>query len=115
MGGWKNVTANNKIFVAAPVVAPTLDEIHREAYAAFGRSVPRPALPSLVADLGAGVIDAAAPIFGRYPRFRNMLRTLTSAAEFDGAAFASATGFMPEISLARGLRETADWIRESGA
>jgi UDP-glucose 4-epimerase len=112
---WRRERAMNRTLTASPTIAPTLGAIHQEAYAAFGRPVPWPAIPNIVARLGAGVIDSAGPFLGRPLAYATMIRTLTSPAAFDGSAFADATDFAPQVPLSLGMRQTAEWITSSGA
>ena len=61
---------------------------------------------------GAALNDTCA---GSPPRRRIRISTLTAEAWYDGSAFASATGFRPEVDLAEGMRLTVQWMRENPA
>jgi nucleoside-diphosphate-sugar epimerase len=97
-------------FVAAPEIAPTLGEIHKAAYAAAGRRAPGVTLPLGLALAAARTLQAAVALVGRSTRLPEQIETLTTPAGCDGKAFASATGFRPEIDLTEGMRRTARWL-----
>ena len=101
-------------FLAAPGIAPTLGEIHAAAYAAVGRRVPGISIPRGVALAAARVVQAVAGLVGRSTRLPDQIETLTAQAEFDGAPFARATGFAPEVGLEEGMRRTARWLEGGG-
>ena len=80
--------------------APTLGEIHAAAYAAVGRRSPRVTIPRGAALAAARALQAGAGLAGRSTRLPDQIETLTAPAGFDGAPFARATGFAPEVGLA---------------
>lgn len=97
-------------FVAAPDPAPTLGEIHRAAYAALGKRSPTSPIPRGVALAVARAAQAVAGLAGKRIRLPEQIETLTEPSEFDGAPFARATGFSPEVGLDEGMRRTARWM-----
>jgi len=98
-------------YVVAPPVPATLEQIHRHAFAAFGRRSPPP-LPLPVVTAATRIVDAVSPyLIGRPTSLTASAKTLASDAAFDGSAFAKACGFKPAVALAEGLKTTADWIR----
>ena len=98
-------------YVVAPPVPATLDQIHRHAFAAFGRRSPPP-LPLRVVTAATRLVDTVSPyLIGRPTSFTVSARTLASDAAFDGSAFAKTCGFKPAVDLPEGLKSTADWIR----
>jgi nucleoside-diphosphate-sugar epimerase len=101
-------------FVASPMVAPTLGEIHQAAYAAVGRRAPRGTIPRGAALAAARAVQALAGLAGRSIRLPEQIETLTEPASFDGTPFARATGFSEAVDLAEGMRRTAHWL-ETGA
>ena len=100
-------------FVAAPGTDPTLGEIHKAAYAAVGRRAPMATIPRGAALFAARAVEAFARLAGRSTRLPDQIETLTAPAGCDGAPFARATGFAPEVRLEEGMRLTASWL-ESG-
>ncbi len=102
-------------FVAAPDPVTTLGEIHAAAYAAAGRRLPGVTVPRGLATRAARALQAGLGLVGRSTRLPDQVETLTTPAGFDGAPFARATGFSPEVGLEEGMRRTARWLEEHGA
>jgi UDP-glucose 4-epimerase len=100
-------------YVVGPPTPSRLGEIHAAAYAAMGRRCPAPACPTAVARLAAASIDASVWVLGKRSRLREQIETLTRPAWYDGSRFARATGFVPRIGVAEGLRATVEWMRKA--
>jgi len=104
----------NDVFVVAPAQSPTLGEIHSAAYDAVRRRKPWGAIPVPIAVGAARTVDACARLLGRPTHLEAQVRTLTSAAHFDGDRFVAVAGYQPQTALAAGLDATARWL-ENGS
>jgi nucleoside-diphosphate-sugar epimerase len=60
-----------------------------------------------MATAAASLVDVAVRFAGRQPRFREQVRVLVAPSVCDGARFARATGFRPEVGLEDGMRDAA--------
>ncbi len=112
VAAWRTPAAHGRAFVVAPSEVPTLGDIHAAAYSAAGRRMGRP-LPKAPVLAAASVVDIFVAALRHGNRLVSQIETLASPSQHDGSAFASATGFSPNVRLEDGIRATMDWLRSS--
>jgi len=108
--------AAGEAFLIGGGEVPSLNELFAELGKVFGREKQRPRRPPALPFMVAGVVceTLCRPLGISPPIYRRRVEFFTNNRSFDIAKARERLGYDPQVSMAQGLRRTAQWYRDEG-
>ncbi|XAL98740.1 NAD(P)-dependent oxidoreductase [Phycisphaeraceae bacterium D3-23] len=95
---------------------PSLNEMFAELGKVFGRENPKPRRPPVLPFMWAGIVceTLCRPLGISPPIYRRRVEFFTNNRSFDISKAREQLGYDPKVTMADGLRRTAQWYRDEG-
>ncbi|MFI4860278.1 MAG: NAD-dependent epimerase/dehydratase family protein [Phycisphaerales bacterium JB063] len=108
--------APGEAFLVGGGEVPSLNELFAELGRVFGRENPKPRRPPALPFMVAGVVceTICRPLGISPPIYRRRVEFFTNNRSFDISKARERLGYAPKVTMADGLRRTAQWYRDEG-